>query len=204
MSAPDSLVRMVVAGLANTWRLSVSGDDMVRSLRDDGARLAFAVWHAMLLVPLWHRRNEGITLLVSQHHDAQPLADAGHRWGYNVVRGSSTRGSLMGIKGMLGALQSGCDIATTPDGPRGPARVAKPGLAWAAARVGATVIPVGFGASRVWELSSWDRFRIPKVGARVHLHYGDPLTLKAKDPADAADALERALNEAENTAACSV
>ena len=203
MSAPYALVPLAVAGLANTWRLSVSGDDMVRSLRDNGTRLAFAVWHAMLLVPLWHRRNEGITLLVSQHRDAQRLADAGHRWGYNVVRGSSTRGSLMGIKGMLRALQSGYDIATTPDGPRGPARVAKPGIAWAAAREGATVIPVGFGASSVWQLSSWDRFRIPRVGARVHLHYGEPLTLEANEAAGATDELERALNRAESTAACS-
>jgi len=200
----DACTRTVVEALARTWRLSISGDDTVRALRDTGTRLAFAVWHSMLLVPLWHRRNEGITLLVSQHRDAQRLADAGNRWGYNVVRGSSTRGSVMGTKGMLRALRSGFDIATTPDGPRGPARIAKPGIAWAAAREGATVIPVGFGASSAWHLSSWDRFRIPKYRARVHLHYGDPLEFDANHADIVADTLNRALNEAENTAACNV
>jgi len=200
----DACARTVVETLARTWRLSVSGDDQVRALREGGTRLAFAVWHSMLLVPLWHRRHEGITLLVSQHRDAQRLADAGHHWGYHVVRGSSTRGGVMGTKGMLRALQSGFDIATTPDGPRGPARIAKPGIAWAAAREGATVIPIGFGASSAWHLSSWDRFRIPKYRARVHLHYGKPLEFETRDPVGVADTMSRALNEAENTAACNV
>ena len=200
-TAFDGLAQWCIAGLARTWRLTVSGNDAVANLRSSGHRLVFAVWHAALLVPLWHRRTEGITLLVSQHADAERLARAGEHWGYRIVRGSSTRGGVRGLKGIVRALQLGGDVATTPDGPRGPARVAKPGLVWAAAREGATIIPIGVHASSHWQLSSWDRFRIPKVGARVHLHYGTPLSLQDVDASDAAGLLATALNRVEDETA---
>jgi lysophospholipid acyltransferase (LPLAT)-like uncharacterized protein len=67
----------------------------------------------------------------------------------------------------------------TPDGPRGPARVAKPGAVAAAQRSGAAIMPVGIGASPAWRAPSWDRFLVPSPFAKVRMVYGEPFGVPA-------------------------
>lgn len=191
--------------LASTWRLEVSGEEHVLRLRDSGTAAVFTVWHAFLLPPLWHRRGEGITLLVSDHGDAEYLARAAIRLGYEVVRGSSTRGAIKGTKGILRALGAGGDVAVTPDGPTGPARVAKPGAIAVAARAGAAIVPIGAGASSWWQIGSWDRFSIPRPFSRVRLVYGRPLQFERPSEIPGEEEsreLERRLDEATEKAIC--
>ena len=184
--------------LARTWNLTVLGDEHVTRLRAQRIPVVFAVWHARMLLPLWHRKDEGITLLVSQHDDANYLALAGIRWGYHVVRGSSTRGAVSGLRGIVNALTSGRDAAFTPDGPRGPARRAKRGTLVAANLAGATIIPVGASASSAWYLSSWDQLAIPRPYARVKVVYGEPLEPGATE----LETLNSTLDQLEQVAAC--
>ncbi len=167
-------IGLIARMLARSWRLEVVGEAHVRQARRNGTAVIFAVWHAHMLVPLWHRRGQGVTLLVSAHDDGGYLAEAALRWGYRVVRGSSTRGGTTGFLGIMRVLSSGGDVAFTPDGPRGPARTAKPGAVAAAARSGVAIVPIGAGASSWWRLRSWDRFAIPRPFSRVRLVYGAP------------------------------
>ena len=189
--------------LAATWRVEIRGDEHVRRLRSAGVPVVFAVWHAYLLAPLWHRRGEGITLLISEHTDGGYLASAVNRWGYRVMRGSSTRGAVRGLLGLVKTLRSGGDVALTPDGPRGPARVTKPGAVAAAARAGAAIVPVGVGASAWWQLASWDGFTIPRPLARVRIVYGQPLygNLDSENP-DVDSLLGKQLDATTELAAC--
>ena len=161
--------------LARTWRLEVIGADRVNELRGCGIPAVSTVWHANLLPPLWDRRGEGIALLVSDHADAGYLARAALRWGYRVVRGSTTRGAVRGLRAVVRILAAGGDVAFTPDGPRGPARRAKPGALGAAWLAGAAVVPIGVAASSEWQLRSWDRFTIPRPFSRVRVVYGSPI-----------------------------
>ncbi len=203
-SVPTPWARAAVELLVRSWRLEVVGDQHVQRLRQAGVPIVFTVWHAHLLAPLWHRRQEGITLLVSQHADGGYLAQAARDWGYRVVRGSSTRGGVGGLLAVIRSLAKGGDVAVTPDGPRGPARTVKPGALAAAARVGAAVVPVGAGASSWWQLRSWDGFAIPRPFARVRVVYGAPLRagLARKHGDLNVDALTRRLDAAQERAVC--
>lgn len=176
----ERLASGIVRLLASTWRLEIVGEAQVSELRDAGVPIVFTVWHAFLLPPLWHRRGEGITLLISDHNDGGYVARAAVRWGYKVVRGSSTRGAVKGSLGIVRALRSGGDVAITPDGPTGPPRMAKLGAVAVAARAGAAIVPVGAGASSWWQLGSWDGFSIPRPFARVRLIYGRSLRLEQR------------------------
>jgi len=198
------LASAVVRILAATWRLEVVGNRNVLRLRSAGIPVVFAVWHAHLLAPLWHRRHEGITLLVSDHGDAGHLAGSAVRWGYRVVRGSSTRGGVRGLLGLMRTLASGRDVAIAPDGPRGPAKVPKPGVLAAAARARAAIVPVGAWASSSWRFNSWDGFLVPRPFARVRVVYDEPLKTEiAVGEAKAFTGLvARRLDSAQERAAC--
>ena len=201
----ERLASGIVRLLASTWRLEILGDAHVRRLRDAGVPVVFAVWHAYLLPPLWHRRGEGITLLISDHDDGGIVARAAERWGYKVVRGSSTRGAVKGSLGIVRTLRSGGDVAITPDGPTGPPRIPKSGAVAVAARAGAAIVPVGAGASSLWQMGSWDGFSIPRPFARVRIVYNPPLRFEKQS--ERLDdglicALGRHLEEATEVALC--
>jgi lysophospholipid acyltransferase (LPLAT)-like uncharacterized protein len=190
--------RWCTTALAKTWRIEVAGEDHVVALRQRREPFVFALWHDSLLAPLWHRRSEGITLLVSGNRDASSLAVAARRWGYRVVQGSSTSGAVAGFRGLVRALMLRGAAAITPDGPRGPARQAKAGVLRAAQLAGAAVVPVGMSASREWRVGSWDRFRIPQPLARVRIAYGTPAHLGTDD----AQELGALIDRAEGVARC--
>ena len=128
----------------------------------------FVFWHRSLLACAHRFRNQGIAILISQSFDGELIARTVERLGFLAVRGSSSRASVPGLRGMERAYQAGHICAITADGPRGPAMVAKPGAAQLAALVDAP----GMGAFyalplRAWQLRSWDRFLIPKPFSRV-------------------------------------
>ena len=196
----QTLTRAIAGGLARTWRIEVVGDDGVAALRRAGRPVLFAVWHGQLLAPLWHRRQEGITLLISGHRDGRRLAGAARGWGYRVVHGSTSRGALIGLRRLVRALREGGDAALTPDGPRGPARVAKAGAVVAARRSGAVIVPVATAASSAWQAASWDGFMVPRPFARVRIVYGVAVDMEDTPTDRARERLTAALDRAQDLA----
>ncbi len=143
----------------------------------DGVRatVVVAVWHGLMLAPIWTQRNRGIMALASEHGDGEIIARILERLGYAPpARGSSSRGGVRGLMTMVAALRAGRSVAFTPDGPRGPARVAQAGLFIAAHRSGSLIVPMSMHAGRAWQLRSWDRYTIPKPFARVRVTIGEP------------------------------
>jgi lysophospholipid acyltransferase (LPLAT)-like uncharacterized protein len=43
---------------------------------------------------------------------------------------------------------------------------------------GHAVVPCGFVCDRAWRARSWDRFTVPKPGARLALVYGEPIRVE--------------------------
>jgi lysophospholipid acyltransferase (LPLAT)-like uncharacterized protein len=133
----------------------------------------YAFWHRSLLACAHRFRNLDIAILISSSFDGELIARTVERLGFLVVRGSSSRGGVTGLRNMQLAYAAGHRCAFTADGPRGPAFVAKPGTAQLANSVGGgltagTWVGCFYGLpDRAWELKSWDRFLIPKPFSRV-------------------------------------
>lgn len=140
--------RMAIRAIAFTMRTSYVGFAPYRKLIAQGNGHILAFWHGRLMMMPYGYQGRGITVLISQHRDGELIAKTIEGMGIECVRGSSTRGWLGGIKGMLRAARNGRDLAITPDGPQGPRYKAQIGVVQLATRTGLPIIPMTFGASK--------------------------------------------------------
>jgi len=150
-----------------TTRWVLDGPEHLAQVTAGQATVA-AFWHERLaLMPmLWltlRRRDPAQRghVLVSQHRDGRLIGAVMRRFGVAVVYGSSRRGGAAGVRAVLPLLARGEHLVMTPDGPRGPRRVAAPGVAQIAALSGVPVLPCAAQTSRRRVLRSWDRMVVP-------------------------------------------
>ena len=94
--------------LARTWRIDLRGASNWPTV--DGVRrpVVVAVWHGLMLAPIWTQRNRGIMALASEHGDGEIIARILERLGYAPpARGSSSRGGVRGLMTLVAALRAG-------------------------------------------------------------------------------------------------
>jgi len=141
----------------------------------EGTESIFAFWHSHQLSLLVFYRHRNSHILISRSKDGEYAAILAERFGHQPLRGSSSRGGAYGARALIRAAQDGYPIAITPDGPRGPRHSVQRGVLAIAARIGRPVVPMAIGYSDLWELNSWDRFRIPKPFAYGVTLLGEPI-----------------------------
>lgn len=107
-----------------------------------------AFWHAHLLLMLHSRYRRPIVVMISQSKDGEYIARVFDHYRVQSARGSSTRGGTSALREMIRAAREGKNIVFTPDGPKGPPRVAKDGVIYAAQATGLPVVPVAFAAQK--------------------------------------------------------
>ena len=142
-----------------------------------------ALWHNRLLIfpfVLWRfLPNRHGAALISASRDGDLFADVVQRFGYDVVRGSSSRLGASAILKLTQVLASGRDVVIIPDGPLGPAYELGPGIIFLAQKSGAAVVPINLEYSRCWRLGSWDRFIVPRPFTKVRVLINQPHWVKS-------------------------
>ena len=134
--------------LGRSMRIDTRGQEHVDRLYRDGKRVIIAFWHArQLMMPLTYRGALAY-ILISQHQDGEIIARIVERFGLRTVRGSSTRGGIEALRELIRLGRSGVDLVVTPDGPRGPAQVAKLGVIQLAKAPKLPIIPLAFSSSK--------------------------------------------------------
>lgn len=150
---------------------------------DEGQRVIFCLWHNRLALALlmYERRvasrhaGRRMAALVSASRDGGLLARGLELFHVVPIRGSSSRRGAQAIRELVSAAERGCDLAITPDGPRGPCYSIQPGTIAVAQFTGLPVVPVSYRLNWKYRLKSWDRFQIPLPLARVVVTLGEPL-----------------------------
>lgn len=170
------LILVIATLLGATWRVTVRDDHDARPQRKSPSPFIYCFWHSALLPMSFVFRRRNISAIVSASRDGKIAATVARGWGHGVIFGSSSRGGTSAMRDALRTLAQGGSIAMTPDGPRGPAQVAKPGVAQIAAAGSVAVVPLRLCVDRAWRLGSWDGFIIPKPFSRVTITVGRPLT----------------------------
>ena len=196
------LAWIVLRLLGCTTRFEVIGDEPLARRWAGGEPMVFAFWHGRsIMLPFLVRGRHDAYIMNSTHRDGAIITRALERFGIHSTRGSSSRGAVGGTLALLRALKRGNSVALIPDGPRGPAGVAKAGAVELASAGGAPLYPLAFSASRAVRLTGWDRMMFPVPGARVVCIVGEPIVLptggaQGRDARETARSiLESRLNE---------
>lgn len=163
-----------------TTRFRVEGLERLERSWGAGQPVVLAFWHGRsIMLPFLYRlpleRRGDVCIMNSPHRDGEIITRALARFGIGTTRGSSSRGAVGGTLQLARALKRGTSVALVPDGPRGPAGVAKPGAIELAAASGAPLCPLAFSASPSLRLGSWDRLMLPVPGARLVCVVGEPM-----------------------------
>ena len=117
----------------------------------------------------------GLTILVSHSKDGENMAKAVRFLGYNVKRGSSSRGGAAGLIALIKAVREGRSVVLAVDGPRGPRGTCKPGIVRLAQKTGVPLYPVGVATSKKWTFEkSWNKTYIPLPFSRQVVLVGEP------------------------------
>jgi hypothetical protein len=127
----------------------------------------YIFWHEYILFPIYLRGHCNMAMLLSRHRDAEILSYAAYHLGFEFVRGSTNRGGVAAIRGLLEKSRR-MHLTITPDGPRGPRRKMAPGSIYLASKLGLPLVVMGYGYDRPWRVkSAWDQFAIPRPFSRA-------------------------------------
>lgn len=127
-------------------------------------------WHRCIVPATWFFRDRRIAVMTSSSFDGEYIARIIDKFGFEAVRGSSTRGGVRALLGMHTVIEDGRTAAFTIDGPKGPRYVAKPGPVLLARNTQTPLIAFHLAVHNAWILNSWDRLMIPKPFSKVALH----------------------------------
>lgn len=135
-------------------------------------------WHGKMLAGWYSLRGEKVFGVVSQSKDGEILSRLLLKWGYQLIRGSSSKSSKEVMVNMEKLLEEGNYIALTPDGPRGPSQNMKIGGLIAAMRTHKPVVLVAILYKEKFIFKSWDKFELPKPFSKAIVMFSDPIYIR--------------------------
>lgn len=154
-----------------TWRVKIIGDfPSMPSI--------IAFWHGKMM-PVWKAfSRKNAKALVSQSKDGEILTSILNFWGYQVVRGSSSKGGKEALEQIIELSQSGYFLIT-PDGPQGPREQMKVGAVISSIRTGTPLILCGVKiiSPKIFE-KSWDKFEFPLPFSKIIIKFSKPILYK--------------------------
>lgn len=165
------LIQLVGRTTRKTWINRHILDDFDR----EGRNYILSIWHNNILGFVYVLGHRGLGTMISPSRDGDQINWLLKRLGYFPVRGSSSRKGFSALRGVMRILFAGRSVVLTPDGPRGPRYVLKPGIPAMAQRAQVPVVPVAWSGRRVKEFNSWDRMKLPLPFSRIFIYVGNPI-----------------------------
>lgn len=180
------LTAAILEVLWRTSRLQIIGGERLEALLKEQGAVVPVFWHQHLLICsrfICSDRIPGMKsgFMISPSVDGQPATMLAQLYGAHVVRGSATYTGVRAVRGVYNAIvKESISPTITPDGPRGPRFVMKPGAIFTAQISGKAVVPIAYAASPAKLLRTWDKFVIPSPFARIRIAIGEPYFPKKK------------------------
>ena len=178
------IVAGIGVGLVRTfWAtcrvVRVIGDENTAKALAGNSSVIPVYWHQHQLFCgkyLLEQSSRGLKLgfLISPSVDGEIGVMVVSHFGGHVIRGSATHTGARTLRDFYDALvKQGISPAMTPDGPKGPRFVFKPGAILLSQMSQRPILPMAYAASRA-TLFHWDKFVLPWPFSRIVIAIGEP------------------------------
>lgn len=176
--------RLLAAYAEILWKtcwIDIEGWNLVAGILESESPFIITAWHGQthLLFPAFKERldlSRMVVVVVDDHRQAV-LSSFAHVFGthtFPMIRSDTTLAGARRMVALLQAMQGGKFAYISPDGPDGPPRVAKEGIAFLAGRLNAWLIPIGACGRACFHLRRWDRYSLPLPFSRIRVVFGEP------------------------------
>jgi lysophospholipid acyltransferase (LPLAT)-like uncharacterized protein len=165
------------------WRtcrvVRVVGDERMARALEATPSVIPVYWHQHQLFCskyLLEQKSRGLKLgfLISPSVDGDIGVMIVGRFGGHSIRGSASHTGARALRDYYDALvKQGVSPSITPDGPKGPRFVFKPGAILLSQMSQRPMVPLAYAASRAW-LIAWDKFVIPWPFSKIVIAVGEP------------------------------
>ncbi|MBC7428241.1 MAG: lysophospholipid acyltransferase family protein [Bacteriovorax sp.] len=201
------LIYFFVRILNFTYRYEFVGLDHKKKAKDTlpNKTFVYALWHQNLVGSIFSHIGERFTMVISESKDGELVAVTCEKFGHIPSRGSSTRGGKKALIEIVKTVKSGVPGALSVDGPKGPAKIVKPGVIEIARLADCPILPLSPYAKSFWFFEkSWDQFRVPMPFTKIVVVIGEPIyidkTLDRDQYEDIAHKVGDAINKGEEVA----
>lgn len=165
-----------------TWRIEIIEPEEMKQAIRENKPFILAHWHGdeLALIHLFSRYK--LATMTSTSKDGE-LVDTIVRWfGGKTSRGSSTRGGVGALKGLIRLIQKGFSASIAVDGPKGPIHKVKPGIFELSKLSGCPIYWAGVYCSKAHIFhKSWNKALLPKPFARICIQWSGPMNAISRD-----------------------
>ena len=93
--------------VSNWWtRLEVYGKENLKDI-EGGKAGSFCFWHGKLWIPVFYFRGQNYLALASPSRDGEYISRVLQKYGYKLVRGSSSRGGGSALLSLIRLIRKG-------------------------------------------------------------------------------------------------
>jgi lysophospholipid acyltransferase (LPLAT)-like uncharacterized protein len=197
---------VVYSSLRWTWRIRVVESEGLKQALKNGDPMVYAHWHGDELGILYLLKRYRAAAMISTSKDGELMDIVVRLLGARTSRGSSTRGGVSALKGIIRLSREGWRPSVAVDGPKGPYHKVKPGVFEISKLTGGTIFPLVAACDRKFVFQkAWNKTFLPLPFARVVVVWGEGLSVPdrksdSRDP-NLAKRLEETLTNAGQQAA---
>lgn len=192
------IVWVLLSVIGRTWRFEVIAEEGVTPVvfgQKAGPEI-YCFWHQCVLPCTMYFRKTGAVILISRSFDGELITRILRMFGFDAVRGSSSRGAREGLLGLKDVIETGRTAIFTADGPLGPIYQTKMGPIKLAQTTGAPIGAFHLQPERAWVIKSWDRFLVPMPFTRIVVSWAQWTRVPTDTPPDQFEIRRQELNDA--------
>ena len=155
-----------------TWKIEIKQCPELDNILKNNEPFLFAHWHGdeLALVQLFQKYR--ISTIVSTSSDGEMMNGFVRLMGGATTRGSSTRGGVGALKGLVKYLRQGYSCSFAVDGPKGPIFKAKPGIFELSRLLDLPIFWLGTSCSDAYHFpKSWNKTYLPKPFAKILIEW---------------------------------
>lgn len=172
---------------SSTWRVQIIEPLPMQEALKNKTPFILAHWHGDELALLKLSSRYSIATMTSTSKDGELMNYVLQKQGAKTSRGSSTRGGVSALKGLIRLMKEGSNATMAVDGPKGPLHKVKPGI-FELSRLSKSPIFVGGVAckNKIVFKKSWNKAILPYPFTRVVITWSEPFSAisKEQDPRD--------------------